>query len=294
MHQLNEKNAEHLSNESKPNINTIPKQRKAQRKELTRVNSVSSISKDSHYSHPICPPRPVNVPIVMNSENSEQMCELIQVTSESNSVAAVNKRNTNASHITKTPSSASVISSPGRCDDEPPVRPPSPRIVTSHPIKMTKSRSPIIKPSKPQNPRPSSSSEDDSPPPRPASPVFHIPSVKKLSVTKIAPTKNNSDTGFESRHRGDMVMTRSENASSVSYDLDNLVDLVTERLRSNKSRQNVRLSSSMSVTPPITPQLHQQMVRPQPRFIMPQTFDFTDSRSTTPHQLSQQNSFNNF
>ena len=297
MHQLNEKNAENLSNESKPNINTIPKQRKAQRKELTRVNSVSSISKDSHYSHPICPPRPVNVPIVMNSENSEQMCEPIQVTSESNSVAVVNKRNTNASHEANTPSSASVISSQGRCDDEPPVRPPSPRIVTSQPIKITKSRSPILKPIKPRNPKPSSSSEDDSPPPRPASPVFHIPSVKKLSVTKIAPTKTNSDTGFGSRHRGDMMMTRSENTSSASYDLDNLVDLVTERLRSNKSRQNVRdvrLSSSMSVTPPITPQPQQQMVRPHSRFIMPQTFDFTDSPSTTPHQLSQQNSFNNF
>ena len=290
MHQLNDKNAKYQSNESKPNINTIPKQRKLQRKELSRVNSVSSISKNSHYSHPVCPPRPVNVPHVMNSENSEQMCEPIQVTSKATPVAAINKMNQIASH--RTPSSSSVISSHGMCDEEPPVRPPSPRIVSSQPInKVTNARSPILRPIRPRSPRLSSSSEDDSPPPRPASPVFHIPDVKKSSVTKIAPTKSTSDTGFESRHRGEMMMTRSGHPSSNGYDLDNLVDLVTERLRSNKSRQNVRLSSSMSVTPP---QHQPPMVRPHSRSIMPQTFDFTDSRSTTPQQLSKQNSFNNF
>ena len=229
----------------------------------------------------------------MKSGNIEQMCEPVQVTSKATPIAAINKMNQIAPH--KTPSSSSVINSQGMCD-EPPVRPPSPRIVPSQPINVTKPRSPILKPIRPRRPRLSSSSEDDSPPPRPASPVFHIPNVKKSSVTKIAPTKSISDAGRESRQRAEM-MTRSGNPSSAGYDLDNLVDLVTERLRSNKSGQNVRQSSSVSLTPPqsrpFTPQ-QQHLSRPHSRSIVPQTFDFTDSRSSTPQQLSKQNSFNSF
>ena len=227
------------------------------------------------------------------------MCEPIHVTSKATPVAAINKMNHAAPR--HTPSSASVVSAQGVCDEEPPVRPPSPRVVTSQPINVTKPRSPILRPIRPRSPRLSSSSEDDSPPPRPASPVFHIPNVKKSSVTKIAPAKSISDTAFDSRHwgnRGEVVTRRGHPSSSAGYDLDNLVDLVTERLRSNKSHQNVRQSSSVSVTPPqsrpFTPQHGQHLSRPHSRSLLPQALDFSDSRSITPQQLSRQSSFNNF
>ena len=129
-----------------------------------------------------------------------------------------------------------------------PVRPPSPKLVTSSqpirdqcvghvvtldqteaqivkpskPIKVTNSRSPILKPMRPQR-LTSSSSEADSPPPRPASPVFHIPEVKKTSstLTKIASTK--SIPGFEFRDRGETRNSdpvRSTNERPVSWSRD--------------------------------------------------------------------------
>ena len=198
------------------------------------------------------------------------------VTSSSNYPSFPTKTNIPMSAIPTEPESTSV-----RNIMQPPVRVHSPKVNQKMRNEVTKARSPILKPTRPQAPRyiSSSSSDSDTPPPRPASPVFHVPS----SQSRV--------TGASSSRGGNVSNV---NRNSKSYDLDNLADLVTARLTSN-SRQDLEQThhapSHQARSRPFTPHGHDQDLS-RSRSRMSQ-FGFIDSRSTTP-QLSKQNSFNNF
>ena len=137
---------------SKPSISTIPKQKSKA--------SAQRVVDSSHYSHPVCPPRPVKPPTKEKTPPRP------------------------ASPLTQ-PRQASPLSRPQTAS---PLSRPRQVIPMTRPQPDVQPRSPILKPARPRSPR-WSSSDEDTPPPRPQSPVFHHPLVNMQTEVKIGQSK---------------------------------------------------------------------------------------------------------
>jgi len=280
---------------TKPNINTIPKQRNSlinltKQLSLSRVNSVSSHpSSDPYYAHPVSPPRPVTPPRPKSPPQFRQTKPQSPIIS-----TAIN---------------------PASCCPRP-VTPPRPKSPLQ--IIQTKPKSPtFFGPSKPKSPNISkpvrhemlSSDDEDTPPPRPASPIFQYPSLPRSTAPNIAnlnSLQNKNSSLQQNISAPDPPINREENKTPVmrkilSHERDNLTELVNAHFANRNFTSRPCTPQGQSSGYNSRPYTPQEIAHSQSRSRIPVSRNastppnnyYKDSRPTTP-LLSKQNSFNNF
>jgi len=266
---------------SKPNINTIPKQRNSitnlnKQLNLAKINSVTNFSSsDPYYAQPVSPPRPVTPPRPKSPENFNPSNLNMKCVNQQNLIKNAqtmatpteNKQDSHPNVMQKNKSQSQQKTQPSL------IHPPS--------------QSPVIsKPGRPKSPD-IYSSDEETPPPRPASPVFQYPpppgaiTQGSANISKSVREKSRNASGQDKPMNSDEVRTP-VNRKSMSYERDNLAELVTAHF----AARNI---DSRSCTPQGPPSGYSS--RPYtPQSVIPQDIGHSHSRSRIPGDLSQSES----